>query len=57
MKAVIIASGRKMLIPLFDARELESEQAQPLEEAEVTSDMVQQVIQESACTALNQVKY
>ena len=56
-KTAVIANGREMQALLFDTTELEAEQAQLLEEAQVVSDMVQQAIQENARTALNQTEY
>jgi hypothetical protein len=56
-KAAVIANGREMQMILFDTTELETEQAQLLEETQVVSDMVQQAIQENARTALNQAEY
>lgn len=56
-KAAVIANGREMQALLFDTTELETEQAQLLEETQVVSDMVQQAIQENARTALNQTEY
>jgi hypothetical protein len=56
-KAAVIANGREMQTILFDTTELETEQAQLIEETQVVSDMVQQAIQENARTALNQAEY
>jgi hypothetical protein len=56
-KVAVIANGREMQALLFDTTELETEQAQLLEETQVVSDMVQQAIQKNARTALNQTEY
>ena len=53
-KDEVIANGHEMVDLLFDTSELEAEQATLLEETQLISDMVQQIIYENAHIALDQ---
>lgn len=56
-KAEVITNCREMMDLLFNTTELETEQDTLMEETQLISDMVQQMIHENAHVALDQTEY